>query len=211
MSNETENQNEPSMEEILASIRKIISEDEPEGDAAEALSADAVETEAPEQEVVESEAPDSDEFEREAPGADADDDVLELTEVVGDDGSVTDLNDRQSSADGAFPGGADDTDSEPVDAAAPEVPALGPLGPDGLLSQSAADAATSSFAALAGTLASQRPRNIMIGSGETLEALVRAALEPYLKAWLDEHLAELVDSIVRDEIQKMVGRAEDGG
>ncbi len=37
----------------------------------------------------------------------------------------------------------------------------------------------------------------------TLEALVRSALEPVLKAWLDAHLPEIVDRIARAEIARL--------
>ena len=48
-----------------------------------------------------------------------------------------------------------------------------------------------------------------IGSGRTLEEVVREALAPELKAWLDANLADLVERIVREEVKKMVRRAED--
>ena len=37
----------------------------------------------------------------------------------------------------------------------------------------------------------------------TLEALVRGALEPLLKAWLDANLPEIVDRAARDEIARL--------
>ena len=43
---------------------------------------------------------------------------------------------------------------------------------------------------------------------KTLEALVRETISPHLKAWLDANLPDLVERIVRDEIKKMVKRAE---
>ena len=43
----------------------------------------------------------------------------------------------------------------------------------------------------------------------TLEEVVRDALMPELKSWLDRHLPGLVERIVREEIKKMVRRAED--
>jgi hypothetical protein len=38
----------------------------------------------------------------------------------------------------------------------------------------------------------------------TLEALVRSALEPVLKAWLDANLPEIVDRAARDEIARLI-------
>ena len=45
--------------------------------------------------------------------------------------------------------------------------------------------------------------------GRNLEDLVREALAPHLKVWLDENLAPMVERIVREEIGKMVRRAEE--
>ena len=57
--------------------------------------------------------------------------------------------------------------------------------------------------------AGQQAQGPRIGDGRTLEDIVREALIPELKAWLDTHLAPLVEQIVREEIKKMVRRAED--
>ena len=67
---------EPSMEEILASIRKIISEQEPESAAPQPQQATQAQQPKPA-------AP--------APVAAATDEVLELTTVLNDDGTITDL------------------------------------------------------------------------------------------------------------------------
>ncbi|HEY9549974.1 MAG TPA: DUF2497 domain-containing protein, partial [Kiloniellaceae bacterium] len=48
-----------------------------------------------------------------------------------------------------------------------------------------------------------------IGGGRTLEELVRESLAPELKGWLDDNLPDLVERIVREEIRKMIRRAED--
>lgn len=40
----------------------------------------------------------------------------------------------------------------------------------------------------------------------TLEELVRSALEPLLKAWLDAHLPEIVDRAAQAEIARLTGR-----
>ncbi len=46
-------------------------------------------------------------------------------------------------------------------------------------------------------------------TSRTLEDVVRDALLPELKLWLDQNLPGLVERIVREEIKKMVRRAED--
>ena len=91
---DAENQGEPTMEEILASIRKIISEDSPE-------TAEEAETEALELEPEPEPEPEPEEPEPEPepvaaepePEPDEDEeDVLDLTQVVKDDGTVVDLH-----------------------------------------------------------------------------------------------------------------------
>ncbi len=56
-------------------------------------------------------------------------------------------------------------------------------------------------AAVASTPAAEAlPRDV------TLEALVRSALEPVLKQWLDAHLPEIVDRAAQAEIARLTGR-----
>ncbi|HVA92721.1 MAG TPA: DUF2497 domain-containing protein, partial [Chloroflexota bacterium] len=43
--------------------------------------------------------------------------------------------------------------------------------------------------------------------GPSIEDLVRQALRPLLKEWLDAHLPGLVERLVRSEIERVVGRA----
>jgi cell pole-organizing protein PopZ len=157
---EPENQSEPSMDDILASIRKIISEEGPEG------------------------------AQGAQPAGDGDEEVLELTQVVKDDGSLSEL-DREGAGQGSAAQGGTPTSG-------------------GLVSSTAAAAATSSIAELAGSLRREPPSKSVIGGGKPLDALVREALDPYLRAWLDANLGKLVDRVVREEIQKLVRRGEDG-
>ena len=72
-------QQEPSMEEILASIRRIISEDGEEETAA-----------APEEAAEEVEVPEA--LAEPEPEVEEEEDVLELTDDVQDDGTVVNLN-----------------------------------------------------------------------------------------------------------------------
>ena len=78
-----------------------------------------------------------------------------------------------------------------------------------IISDPTRTAATASLLDLARSTGPGAPVDLAtMGGGMTLELLVRDSLRPYLKAWLDEHLATLVERIVREEIQKMVKRAE---
>jgi uncharacterized protein len=154
------------MEEILASIRRIISEEGgTTGSAARPGSA----------------SPEKDE-------------VLELTDVVGEDGLVAKL--------------------EKVTPVEPEHSA--PEG-GGLLSERAATAAAESIAELATLVAREQPVRDnpalggglpLGGAGRTLEDVVRELLRPLLRDWLDQNLPGLVDRLVRDEIEKLVRRTQ---
>ena len=190
-------QQEPSMEEILASIRRIISEDaaEPDPDEPppppdeplepEELDMPAVEPE-PEPVValeVEDEPPPPEEsFSVEPPplepaALEADDDILELTNVV--DGPPPQPA-------GGFPsaGRYDDGDS--------------------LISDRTADLAQSALARLNGSGARVQA-DMPIGDGRTVEDLVRELLKPMLREWLDANLPEIVERLVDREVQ-YIGR-----
>ena len=83
----------------------------------------------------------------------------------------------------------------------PSAPALEPAqaapaaegGP--LLSTQADEAVSSAFEALSASLALQ--------SSEMAESMTREILRPMLKAWLDENLPSLVERLVRAEIQRV--------
>lgn len=77
--------------------------------------------------------------------------------------------------------------------------------PHGLVSEAASEAAAGSIGALIRSISSDR--QVAIGRvGLTLEDLVREELRPLLKAWLDSNLPALVERIVRAEIQRVIER-----
>jgi cell pole-organizing protein PopZ len=71
----------------------------------------------------------------------------------------------------------------------------------GLLSDDAAAASRERLAALS-TL---RQRDLPPESG-ALDAVVRDMLRPMLKDWLDEHLPEIVETLVSREVARITGR-----
>ena len=179
---------EPSMEEILASIRRIISDDDEEaGGAAEETAAEQAEPGAPE--------PESElEPEQEpAPSPDDVDDVLELTDVVGDDGNVVSLNDAM----------AEPPAESPAFDALPDEP-LAPIEPQSpLLSEAPEAQAAGSIAELMVGLSSAT----LLGDGDkTLEELVKDLLRPLLKRWLDDNLPPMVEQIVREKLERVIAR-----
>lgn len=163
-------QDQPSMEEILASIRRIISDDE------------AVEEERPAASPVE-----------ESPG----EEVLELTE-------------RVSPPD---PPPADQPVSKPAEDSsalshAPES-VEPPAKAEGLLSSTAAATAVAALAQATRPSAEASTSGSSDAESQTLDALVRQALTPLLKAWLDQNLPQLVERIVREEVRRLAQHAQD--
>lgn len=156
------------MEEILASIRKIISEDDPEGQETE-------ETQMPEE------------------------GVLELTERV------------EQAAAGTDPKSSEEEEIDAILASVKEADDGRPRGESGgLVSPKTDSAVTSTLSDFAGALMKEKVESDAGGGPtQTLDTLVRVALEPYLKSWLDENLEPLVERVVREELKRMARRAED--
>ncbi|HEX6979361.1 MAG TPA: DUF2497 domain-containing protein [Alphaproteobacteria bacterium] len=178
-------QAEPSMEEILASIRRIISEDADAGKGP-APAADSAVAEA-------SSAPAND------PPKAAAADVLELTEMVGDDGKVTDLKSRANPETPPEP-----RRSEPSSVQSTPVTGLS----EQLVSEQAASAAASALSGLR-AVRSREIASVRLGNGgATLEEIVRSELRPLLKAWLDENLPSVVERIVEREIDRITRQVD---
>jgi cell pole-organizing protein PopZ len=172
---------EPTMEEILASIRRIISEDDAPAAAEPAPEEEPVAAAAPEEPlpIVEDEE---------------DDGVLELTERVE---TMGDLDVYTP------PGPADEP--EPLLDAAPSpfepdpepLPELPPVSAgQRLVGDPAATAAAAAFGHLSSTL--------LMGNAErTLEDVVRELLRPLLKQWLDDNLPRIVEATVAEEVERI--------
>jgi len=189
---------DPSMEDILASIRRILSEDEPAAKPAD-------------------KAPP-------ATNGDGDDDVLSLddsmlvAEPVAELLPATTPEDRttallaaMSAANSAAPAPIELPDEVPISLPAPPIPgpvaAVAPyLAPDRLIAPEAEAATASSVNSLLRTLEAGRAMPVYRG-GPTLEDMVREELRALLKEWLDTNLPPMVERLVRAEIDRVVGRA----
>ena len=66
----------------------------------------------------------------------------------------------------------------------------------GMLSSQASSAITNAFGALS------RERDVNIGGGASLEDIVTQLMKPMLAAWLDEHLPEIVERVVQQEVER---------
>ena len=179
------------MEEILASIRRIISEDgKPEGAAPKAAAA--------------------------ASAAAGKADVLELTEVVEEDGSVVSLsrNDadtepEEAAALEAEPEAmADPEPEEPAPPVRPAVPAP-PRDDDALVSAATAAAAAGALAGLNNAANRTNAGPVLGTTGRTVEDLVVEALRPMLREWLDANLPKLTERLVKREIARIARRSEE--
>ncbi len=196
---------EPSMEEILASIRRIISEDDAEGEEGQdSASEDAAPEDAAEAPVVEEE--------EEPPVDETDDDVLELTdEIEGDsDDEIMELTDEPEVVDIMEVEEELEPEPEPIEAepATVDQPIAPPMDTD-LISPPPASEATSQFSVLAAAVAGDRLGQTMGVGARTIEDLVKEVMRPMIKEWLDAHLPALVERLVGREIDRMARRAED--
>jgi cell pole-organizing protein PopZ len=219
---------EPSMEEILASIRRIIADDDTAKSAAHADAPNGAEAAAPPRAALLTARMASP-----ARPASLPEPVRQQEEIdkmlarlhagsmrqaseAADEPPADILDASEESALEQAPGPAGihavdvPSDSEraasaveprPLPGPAPELRrAPGESGDRGLLSPATTAAVDTAF----GTLA----RTVLVQNGRTLEDLVQEMLRPMLKTWLDSHLPSMVERLVRTEIERVSrGRA----
>jgi uncharacterized protein len=176
---------EPSMEEILASIRRIIAEEEP--------AKQSPPTEAAGPEPLRAAPP---------PAMPAAHPAASAAPAMRDeeiDAKLAELRGMSRQAPERAPA---EPSNAPGSALARERPAS-----DGLLSPATTAALDAAFNALAQT-APPRSGTAQPRDGRTVEELVSELLRPMLKTWLDENLPALVERLVRAEIER-VSRARD--
>ncbi|HEY1935873.1 MAG TPA: DUF2497 domain-containing protein [Acetobacteraceae bacterium] len=94
--------------------------------------------------------------------------------------------------------------ARPVMMPAPRAMEEQEAGPE-LVAPEAAAAAASAMHGLLRTLAADRALKVRAG-GATIEDIVREELRPLLKDWLDSNLPDMVERLVRAEIERVVGR-----
>ena len=172
---------EPSVEEILDSIKKVIARDNREGAIAErrnrAQSGSRFDTR-PEARSEPIEPTDAEEAEE----------ILELDEDAMVAQSHSQAHSQAHSRDDAG------NDSEDHDEDAP------------LTTEAMRNSIQANFAALA-MLAEPGASPQIVRSGETsLEGLVREMLRPMLAQWLDTNLPPMVEKLVKDEITRIAGK-----
>ncbi|MDF2096692.1 DUF2497 domain-containing protein [Aquibaculum arenosum] len=185
-------QNEPSMEDILASIRRIITEDEKAQHTRPAAAPRPV---------------------PEPVGEEDEEDILDLTErvesaeevptVEASAASLTDAAQQSTEAEEQL-SEAKQSNAAAEQAASDSGVAAGTR--EGLVSAQTAAAAVAALSEVSRNLGNDNAKS-QAGpamEGQTLDALVRQALTPLLQAWLDENLPALVEDVVREEVQRLV-------
>lgn len=79
--------------------------------------------------------------------------------------------------------------------------------PAGLVGEQAATEIANSVGALVRSVSVERAASVG-RAGVTIEDIVREEVKPVLKAWLDTHLPSLVERVVRAEINRVMDRAQ---
>lgn len=193
----TDTQNQPqdlSIEEILASIRQIISDDDD-----------------PSKQAAPAPAPEPD------PVADVEDDILNLTEEMLEQPKpdpVIDFGEPEPEP--------VVVKSEPV--LTPKVPEPEPdqfievptapvvetqTSDDSIFTDSAAAATLGAFSKLAENVLIEKSSGVRPVSGPSLEEIVRDLLRPMLREWVDRNVPRIVERLVQEELEKLARRARE--
>ena len=223
-----EGEEEQSMDEILGSIREILSDEDQENQADAVASANNTEEEqVNESGATQSLEPEEISSENVAPG-----DPETITDIAVQDIEATseseignadqiEANDAEDAAEDAQDDDLGDGGSEIVndsdedesnevleltkDMIAPPPPDFDAGSP--IVSGATQTASADPFQELAKALLNRR--DIAIGNRDmTLEGLIREILRPLLKEWLDDNLPYLIERLVKKEIDHMVNKAE---
>ena len=180
---------EPSMDDILASIRKILNEDDVPNAAAPSIPEPPPEPLMLTEEMLVSEA-----AQTLPPPAAAQPVAAQPPVVVAPPPSVQIVPPPEPVA-------------EPPPAATVVMPppAMAPMPEAELVAPAAAAAAAASMNQLLRAVTQERSASVTRG-GPSIEDVVREELRPMLKEWLDNHLPGIVERAVRGEIERVVGR-----
>jgi len=187
---------EPTMEEILASIRRIISEDDAPAETAAA---------APEPTPAPAPEPEPEAF----PSAAMMDATPSVQEPEAVEEDILDLTDTYQAPAVQSIGDLDVSAPEPEAPTAWTAPAEPePAAYDALVGESAAASAASAFAGLHASLKQPAPAPAPTGdlnfiSGSTVEGMVAEMLKPLLKGWLDANLPGIVEKAVKAEVERI--------
>jgi len=229
MSEEEQTEDEPSIEEILDSIRQIISEDDEDEEGLDNQEAEAEVAPEPEPEndpppEVEEEPDLSEELDQSAiddidfdapspapveeeptpePEAEPEEDILELTDIVNTEDNQIEVDLQETEEE-------ETSVVEVIEKVIPEPepepeikeesePVSIDNSDDALLTTAAEAAAVSAMTDLVRKTAVER-------NGVTLEDIVRTELKPLLRDWLDKHLPTVIERLVQEELERVSKR-----
>lgn len=185
---------DPSMDDILASIRKIISDDEARAQVIRQQSTPQAER----TNVVAQSFPQQETLPPKAAG----DDVLLLTNLIEEPAPAR-----------AEPEPLAAPRIDPVRAAEMPQPSVEPAAADDLVGSGVVGVAASAFARLNQAVqdsvpqpAAHEPGPSVDAHGKTIEDLVKEMLRPMLKEWLDRNLPPMVERFVEREIVRLTRR-----
>ena len=183
---------EPSMEEILASIRQIISED------GENASNDRFEADGKSDAETASSGPDDLEHKTDHASFTGEPMKAQSSERAASQPGSSAQAETARRGDTSLSGGQAPATSpfgQSGAARAAAAPRNGTADSRGLMSRDSDSAVSGAFNALAHTILAQNAR--------TLEDLVSEMLRPMLREWLDDNLPSLVERLVEDEIHRV--------
>ncbi|HEX2753588.1 MAG TPA: DUF2497 domain-containing protein [Alphaproteobacteria bacterium] len=199
---EAKTDQDPSIEEILESIRQIISDD---GETPAVKDETTIAAKATD------DAPsDLDLSQKKAP-ADKPGNIEKPAETNESAGKILDLTEKvEEEVDHTRVDMSYDPDP-PLDIMLEDTPLTDdePLDDDSLLSETTADAATAAMAKLlASNVAVERDEPVRVGR-VTLEDIARDLMRPLIKTWLDQNLPRVIEKVVAKEMEKLARRARD--
>lgn len=199
---DTKTDQDPSIEEILESIRQIISDDAEAPAAQEEVMTAAPETDDTSSDLDLSQksdpAPRPVETPKPAAPAETTGKILDLTDKIEEDVDNTRVD---MSYDPDPPPNITLEDNPVMDDV--------PQDEESILSDMTAEAATAEMAKLLATnVAVEREEPTRVGR-VTLEDIARDLMRPLIKTWLDQNLPRVIEKVVTKEMEKLARRARD--
>lgn len=228
--NDKSGQNDPSMNEILGSIKRIITEDSGQGDQSQAAPQDEEDEILDLIDEVSEEEADELRHEPRLATAPVTEPEVEIRRepILGlhRPADVAEPAPAQAQPEPAPAEARPATAEEPAaaepvaePAPAPAEPEIAPQEPEpavpavsepveAIVSETATAATASALGELTRVM-EEKTNKLKVGSGDaSISDIVKEMLRPMLREWLDENLPGIVERVVRREIQKLVDRAE---
>jgi len=201
---ETKTDQDPSIEEILESIRQIISDDAEAPSATDKTGGGAMAASQNDDD----QAPGPD-LSRKMESAQVAGTVKHAGEVEDAPGKILDLTDKVEDEAGSTRVDMSYDPDPPPHITLEDSPLNDALDDESLLSETTADAAAAEMAKLlASNVAIERDEPARVGR-VTLEDIARDLMRPLIKTWLDQNLPRVIEKVVAREMEKLARRARE--